>query len=313
MGKPMYTEMPEVVRSVPTPKMLLSMLATEQDSPEPCLMVVYRGLAGSGVALVAYCDGTVLFEDVPDKGAFGHRQERFSSLAEATEILGLPMQLPAGDVSLNMDSSCCCPNYQVMRLQSASSPAGGATSSTKITNGLSSVASGTGSVSITNVRYIFGDDEPVQSATQFRAFRSRIAAHERRIARMTRSLAARLNVGEEAFSCAVAGEGVDNVEERLQLLGLCHRNGADSDEEWPDEVRRATDEILLRLKGGPLTVSALREVLNRRPEGFVEQETADLSGWEGVLEAATTATAPYYPLLRAWLTSRINCSSVVRV
>jgi len=165
---------------------------------------------------------------------------------------------------------------------------------------------------VTHVRYTFGDDDPVRGANEFRAFRSKIAAHERRTSRGTRSLAARLNLGEEAFACAVAAEGVDTVEDRLKLLGLCHRNGDDSDEEWPLEVRRATEEIHSRLRGGSLTVSVLCEVLNRRPPGAVLPETADLTGWEPILEASTSGAAPHFPLLRAWLTSRIVRSTVVR-
>lgn len=281
------------------------------DAPEPCLLVTYKGLAGNGVALVAYSDGTVLFEDGSDSSLGGHRQERFRNLDEAAETLGLPLQLhlQQGNVCLKMDSSCCCPTYQVWRLMPPVNPQGGSETGA---SGAADVPGVPGRVTVTHVRYTFGNDDPVRAANEFRAFRSKIAAHERRTSRGTRSLAARLNLGEEAFACAVAAEGVDTVEDRLKLLGLCHRNGDDSDEEWPLEVRRATEEIQARLRGGPLTVSILREVLNRRPPGAVLPETADLTGWEPILEASSSGPAPHFPLLRVWLTSRIARSTVVR-
>lgn len=253
----------------------------------PSLFVAHHGLAGFGVALVAYADGLVLLED--SDGA--HRCELFSSLDEAAEALGLPLRLPSGDLALKTDRDACCPTFQVLRFRSEADP------------GFVEEP-----VVVTRVRYGFGADEAARGAADFRAFRARVAAHGQRTARRTKSLASRLQLTEEAFAYAASAEGVDSLEERLQLLGLSTQG--ETDESWIAEVRQVTDAIRAR---GLVTAEVLREVLSGQPERSASSAgIADLSGWDQRFEVACSPSPSGYvslsidnlASLREWLARR---------
>lgn len=250
----------------------------------PCLLVAHHGLAGFGVALVAYADGLVLLED--SEGS--HRCEQFSSLVEAVEVMGLPLRLPPGDLALKTDRDACCPTFQVLRFRSEAD------------------AGHEEAVVVTRVRYGFGADEPARGAADFRAFRAKAAAHGQRTARRTRSLAARLQLTDEAFAYAASAEGVSSLEERLQLLGLITQG--ETDEVWLKEVHQVTEAIRAR---GTVTAQVLRDVLSGRPEGAASVGTADLSGWAQRFEAACPSSSSSAQLspdklasLRDWLGRR---------
>eukprot|EP00747_Dinoflagellata_sp_TGD_P210618 gnl/TRDRNA2_/TRDRNA2_83879_c0_seq1.p1 gnl/TRDRNA2_/TRDRNA2_83879_c0~~gnl/TRDRNA2_/TRDRNA2_83879_c0_seq1.p1 ORF type:complete len:290 (-),score=44.79 gnl/TRDRNA2_/TRDRNA2_83879_c0_seq1:60-881(-) len=269
------------------------------DGAEPVIMVIYHSLAGAGLAVVAYSDGAVILEANGTSSA-AHRRELFSSLSEATDVLGLPLQLTVGEMVLKADSACS-PSFEVVRFRSDTSRGGYA-------SGASTVGTAE-PVVVTSIRYSFNAvDDPQQGAAGFRTFRIRLGAYERRVARRTRTLAARLGLTEEAFAHAATVEGPTTLEERLEFLGLADRFGDEGDTEWPAEVRATTEAVRLRLGSGPLSAQVLREVLSMRPDGAPtagpEKVGVDLSGWEAVLEAARNPSGGGFGVLREWLMTK---------
>lgn len=254
--------------------------------------------------MVAYEDGTVLLE-MSTAGPRQHREARFVDFGEASVALALPVKLAAGEVRLRAEQETCCPNYQVFRFETSMDPMGGRATQT----GNSSPSSG---ATVTWVRYGFGSDHPSFSASEFRAFRKRVAAYKCWLVRNTKSLAARLGLNDEVLQYATRVEGLSSLEERLQWLGLAEQFADVDDEEWPAEVCKVTEEIRAMLMGGRPLLAALRDVLCRHPAGGpLPEDAVDFTGWEAVMGPASASVDVDFERLRQWLACKNpDCGTV---
>lgn len=262
---------------------------------QPRLLVAYHGLFGSGIALVAYDDGTVILE-MNGPGQQRYRREQFAGLAEASNLLALPLQLAAGEVLLRNDfeMQSLCPSYQIIRFfadaRDHPSTTGAEHHQFGSEGGFCDASACSVTAVVTWVRFGFQHEKQTQDATDFRLFQRRVAAYQRWLTKNTCSLLERLCLNDEMLAFVAGAEGLGSLDERLMLLGLTVEerfgDGALEDDEWPNDVRDAAEEIRSRLISGEPLLAALRQVFCRQPNRKEQtEELADLSGWQSVLDS----------------------------